>query len=491
MIKFNDDNIFVGYLKELLSSIQIPTIKIYRKDSECIKNTLYLKDNYIVKCDSEQIINFVNKVDEDTLIESIEEKITPPTFKPIQYFKFNKGYNNFTSSFNNTNLIYDKETHIYLGNYLRYLRDYNHLDLMSMYNCFTDETPKNLNIKVNTQMKNESDNFIYSDFNSEQANYKYYIIPVKFFEDYMISIDSTLPLELCCCFYGKRYYNLGVNDSLSSLTYKKISSSIFDKPFKYTLLNELKDSLNALQNKYFSLEDYINYEKDLKLVIKLPKDNLSSIVVIEGNHNIYNEKYFEGTYSKNNIYRTDSGHENEILSSTDSFDSNCLNQKYVNMIVNFKNSLDSFNNMENIKFPTKSQLTFFNSGNNIPFSNRLLEYLVDNVVTNNEDISDNIKRIQYNLLNKHETNIKFKKLNEEIIKQENESGKILPKNSLYKGALNTLPSKLGIWDDTYKACLYEVAKQKNLHENEFDILCYMDKDVEKALGSEYDIYKEE
>jgi len=479
MIKFNDNNIFVGFLKELLSSTPIPTIKIYKNDEDCIKNVIYLKDDYIVKCESEQEIITTKNIDENTWKETIITEIKPPVFKEIQYFKYNTHYNNFTRTFNNKNLIYDKDTHIYLGEYLRYLRDYNKLNLMSMYNCFTDELPRNLNFNVKTPNLDSNGNNIYSQFNSEQANYKYYLIPVKFFEDYMISIDSTLPLEICCCLYGKRHYTLNVNDNLSSLTYQKISSSVFDKPFKYSLLKELKSILNSQTTKYFTMEDYINYERDLKLVIKVSKDSLSSIVVLEGDHNINNGKIFKGKYVKTESKTLPLAGTEGIEINKYDYITDALNTSYSDYKINFKDEDNNFNDLSKLNLPSKSQLTFFNSGITVPFSNRLIEYLLENVVTNNEDISDNIKRIQYNLLNKDKINRKNKSLIEE------------QKAKKEIGALTYLPSKKGIWDDVYKGCLYSIAKNKNLLQDKFDILGYMDKDVEKALGNEYDIYKED
>jgi len=47
MIKFNDDNILTGYIKELLSTFNLPSIKVYKEDSPLYEGALYIKDGYI------------------------------------------------------------------------------------------------------------------------------------------------------------------------------------------------------------------------------------------------------------------------------------------------------------------------------------------------------------------------------------------------------------------------------------------------------------
>ena len=64
------------------------------------------------------------------------------------------------------NNIYDSYTHNYLGEYLRFQKHYNKLDLMSLYNCFSNETPKLLNIS--------SSNPLFS-FDTQEYGYKIYV----------------------------------------------------------------------------------------------------------------------------------------------------------------------------------------------------------------------------------------------------------------------------------------------------------------------------
>ena len=64
-------------------------------------------------------------------------------------------------------------------------------------------------------------------------------------------------------------------------TYKKIPFSDFKKPFIYNNLN--KESLKV--------KDLAQHEDELKLFIKLPINNSTSIVVLEGEYLNTNNKY--------------------------------------------------------------------------------------------------------------------------------------------------------------------------------------------------------
>ena len=48
MIKFNSNNIIAGYIKQLLSSFNLPTIAVFKEgETTPFENTCYIKDNKI------------------------------------------------------------------------------------------------------------------------------------------------------------------------------------------------------------------------------------------------------------------------------------------------------------------------------------------------------------------------------------------------------------------------------------------------------------
>ena len=177
MINFNDNNVVTGYIKQLLHTFNLPSLRVYKEDTFLYDKGLYVKDNYICSYNAtnNQII-------------------------PLLPFNYNKPILNYTKNLKITNTFYDSHTHEYLGEYLRFLRDYKHLDLMSMYNCFSNNICTNLNI---------NNKYV---FDSNDNNYKIYMLPVKCGAQYTIALDTDVPIELVCGLYKKNLYGFDKNE---------------------------------------------------------------------------------------------------------------------------------------------------------------------------------------------------------------------------------------------------------------------------------------
>ena len=106
---------------------------------------------------------------------------------------------NYTKKLNIKDGVYDSYTHEYLGEYLRFLRDYYNVNLMSLYNCFSDRAATNINLKFSISKRIDSENseIINCEFADDDL-YKLYVVPVKLFKNYTIAIDSAQAVELCC-----------------------------------------------------------------------------------------------------------------------------------------------------------------------------------------------------------------------------------------------------------------------------------------------------
>ena len=239
---------------------------------------------------------------------------------------------------------------------------------MPLYNCFSNTLCPRLNISFDvvedvidsTTNKVTKKGYV-AKFDTRETGYKIYMIPIKLFQKYTIAIDCFTDVEVCCGFYGKYQYG-SAYDTIAEDTYKCFNSMLFNKPVLYDPAAVLKKYLDPRH----PLE-IAQHESDLKLFIKLPISNKSSIVILEGD---YTE------YTPSTIIKYSPAKDDDFI---------VVNN---HTQVNFDGDLD-----ENIKhLVTPLQLLAQNTGISYPFADRLIEYLVGNAVTPVDDISDNIKR---------------------------------------------------------------------------------------------------
>lgn len=335
-------------------------------------------------------------------------------------YAYNLKIRNYTKNLKIQNNVYDSYTHEYLGDYLRFQRDYRNINLMPLYNCFSNTLCPRLNISFDvvedvidsTTNKVTKKGYV-AKFDTRETNYKIYMIPIKLFQKYTIAIDCFTDVEVCCGFYGKYQYG-SAYDAIAEDTYRCFNSMLFNKPVLYDPAAGLKKYLDPRH----PLE-IAQHETDLKLFIKLPISNKSSIVILEGDYT----EYTPSTIIKHSPTNDD----NFIVVNN-------------HTQVNFDDDLD-----ENIKhLVTPLQLLAQNTGISYPFADRLIEYLVGNAVTPVDDISDNIKRAK----------------------------------KVINAKTNALRDDEGVWEKIMQLILYNYASNNfNVRVNH-DILGYVDKDTE-------------
>ena len=466
MLKFNNDNIFTGYLKQLLASFNLPSYRVYSRSNYRYKEKYGVESPEIIKSiidvDKKDItwprhlrhIPYIkdNEIQEYVYAtkESGNSTVDASYWKTISTYYYNKKRLNYTKNLKIKNNIYDSYTHEYLGEYLRFLRDYEDIDLMPLYNCFTNNLCSNLYIEQ-TFGKNDENKII---FNSSDRKYKIFVLPVKLFKNYTIAIDCANNVEICCGIYGK-YLNTENSDEFSSIiidTYSKIGCTKFNQPFLYTKLNNL--------NEYLTTENLIELaanESSLKMFIKVPENTKSSIVVLEGNYIGWNDKLVKNTNKALEITK------NRSVTNLEDFDE-IFHRASGGIISNEK-----FIRTRTFTPITELQLLKANTGESYPFADRLIEYLSMNAITGIDDVSDNISRTQ-----------------EVVAKNTN----YLISDTLENG------KQSGIWDERIRPVVYnklqnlkseEDAKQlikndRNILNANHDLLGYIDKDIEKIYS---------
>jgi hypothetical protein len=470
MLKFNNTHIFTGYLKQKLSAINLPVCKIYTREfAEHLSR--YGKED-------PRVIESINTVDYRT--SSDDTNIRPAT--RVNYLKNNEIYHylwnyadynmkadlghssltwkrssnyfydslkktpGLTKSLYSPGRAYDAATHEYLGEYLRFLRDYHDINLLPLYNCFNNSIYNNLTLELTINPTADVQQQCKAIFNSHDPNYKIYAIPVKLFANYTIAIDCYQDIEIFCGLYNTSLELSDKTRALMSKTYERRRGSMFKQPFLYDKLDvqfwkyehELtinKQNQTCLNNKTISRWDIANREQDLKLFIKIPASCKSSITILEGDYRTYNNvRYVPAKVSTVDPALQWEYQQNHAV----------LNFDLTSAVENVDLNDTSFSPI------SKLQLLAFNTGESYPFADRLIEYLCDSAITPIDKVSDNIKRAQ------------------RVMRDNNNHFKIE-----------------GVWENKMQKILYDymINSRHKAKSTLYDTLGYVDKDTEKWYTS--------
>ncbi len=442
MLKFNNNHIFTGYLKQLLASFNLPKYKVYTKEQQEYFNkygtnkdfrelnvipTIKMKNNkspedlrYVPYIKDNKIQHYIKELNDDGSVRRYYWQVSN------KHYHENKKELNYTKTFQVKNNIYDYYTHEYLGNFLRFFRDYYGLNLMSLYNCFSDKLCSNLNLSFDLGDKTIT-------FSSRDENFKVYMLPVKLHQKYTIAIDSNAPVELCCGVYGAYLDTRHAAKVLSKITYQKIGSTNFNQPFIYNKL-----ATNTLTMEDIDILNLAQDEADLRLFIKVPINNKSSIVVLEGDYLGYNDSLYEPS--------TEILHQNRM--ATNFFEGRSEDPNY------------TYEYLDDRKFKpiSKLQLLMMNTGTSYPFADRLIEYLSENAVTKLDKLPDNIKRAQV----------------------------VLTAAKYSDNTKKYVPDTYGLWDNKLTIYIYDAVMNNSRHtyqsEAKHDIIGYLDKDTENLVA---------
>lgn len=380
-MEFNSDNILVNYIKELLSTFNLPSCKTFDSRKDVL--------NYFDFDISTLLIIKDFKNHRDCLVSFTKDDNTT-SFKFIKYYTANNDILNVTKHLYLYNNTYDSYTHKYLGNYLRFLRDYNDINLMSLYNCFSNEIAI-----IN--------------------NHKYISIPVKYKQTYTLGLICPDVFE----------YLITTDDV--EVIFKNLKKYSFKKhkPLEknnFALLNVPGAS---------SSEEYFN-ESNLKILLKLPSSNSSSIVLLEGD------------YTNSPLSYTPTQLNYEMSGKTYSF------EKSYNEWIKTNRFVSNISLLKTISS---------NDGGISPFSNRLIEYLLGNAITPEDHISQDIVRSKTSLYTKYYD---------------------LKENDKLK-----LDEMSDEFPTTLRFKFLETINKNNLQTpNTEDLLGYVDKDIESLLNDE-------
>lgn len=333
--KFYENTLMSDFIKQLLATVNIPIIHTCTQSD--INNGL--------------LVEGVKYIFNNSIIEAKGQNSDGSSeFDTLELYEIGDRFNGLTTTFESSQNSYDSKTHYYLGQYLRLLRDALGLDLMPFYNCYSSIYLRDIRLNFNSPSNPYK---VITNPNNYNDDYKVIAIPIKFNKTYTIAIDAHEPYSIMPIFYGTKgiLKSLSIFNEIPYVGYKSINCSQFNKPYTYTL--NLKDIQTATSNKDAAAQ-LLDYEKYLYLCIQIPSTNKSSIVVLEGDYTSVSSR-------------------------------KVVSDEAINLLTTEE---------LNAKLITDLDLLRFSDGNSYAFSDRLIEYLLLNAITNIDDISNNIYRIQ-------------------------------------------------------------------------------------------------
>ena len=392
---YNGTGLETGLIKEILSSFGAPGFRIYtEEDREWAEGHA---------SESPRIVMSSTGKCSDYLKDGVIQRYRKDSLRWERVgglWEFGEKVLNDAMPLRIKNASYDRETHERLGDYLRAKRDVQGIDLMPLYNCFSDRTADRLRLTVRpgarTCLSQGPGSKRAIRFWSEDG-YKIYAIPVRFFQEYWIAIDASQGLELCCGIWSGIGDSRSEGDPLSeatdpvkdacralpTVTYMNVGEARFGKPFKFDKLTYTGYDRAAKRGDPYALskdvgEFFWNCEEDLKLFIKVPFSNSSTITVLEGNYQGFGDRTIEKAVANGQA---------RLKRVDNRYIANCEERPSGN---------DPLPSLEDRPFRPICRLYLLrgNTGVSHPYSPRLIEYLSGNAITPTDPCEDNFTRVQ-------------------------------------------------------------------------------------------------
>jgi len=405
MIRLNDDGVAVGYIKSILHGFELPSCKVIKDgDSPSLGiGEPFIKGGFI----------YVN------------EEGGPRRVRP---YKWGDRVHGITKNMRLDGMTYDYHTHEYLGEYLRFLRDYRGIDLMGMYNCFDYFSPSGVEFEADG-----------TKFSSYDDTHVLYCFPAKFGEKYNIFVDWLGEIDYCFA-----YYSSGSVVTPLSGTKGVLHGSTFESPsYVFAPAWEPTTTTNPDTEEEETTPAHPQYDwtkaNELKMFVSIPKAHKSSVVVLEGVYHAlkaivrdYAEVLGDALFEYIPLIearRSGKDHRIQYIwgDLTGNYDYNC-----------------------------KHQLTIADYDDKNLLADRLLEYLSNQAITGADPVVHNVKRLQ------------------KTLKETDGAG--------YEGPVD------GIWNDDMRKAMYRYVcngsadGESLLIDEKYDVISFCDKDMERKLG---------
>lgn len=272
MQKFDENTLQGLYIQNLLYNYYLPNIRVlevYRDDPEDENITGYT----FIPDDKERYI-YKTTVRRHNETKNPTQNFNPEKDEIVHTFEPGKKYDNETSNFLSSSNTYTSEVHERLGEYLRFQRDFYNINLMSMYNCFSNVFIDQFSLPIQST---ESSTVVKFNGSSRDQLFKIFSFPVKFGKKYKLYCESPSA-------ENKLQFGFYYNNKLLS-----INKEIID-PWKANL--NIKNPRLSFATAYIFEVPEANkqlraFEKYLRVFVQVPMSVNSSIIALEVDPHIH------------------------------------------------------------------------------------------------------------------------------------------------------------------------------------------------------------
>lgn len=219
MIQFNKVSTTSNFIKQLLNNTYLPVIRTVRPGDYIIKGRLYILKCTLLRCTKSGYISITDVYTQDECAR----------YEVVGEYFFGQKNDKLCSNFQSNCEGYDSITHERLGQYLRSLRDMYELNLMPLYNCFSNNIFPNHHVFNNKILKT-----------TDEYHTKIYKIPIRFNTDYNIFIENVGQTTIAPAFINNdNLVKLGKNNTntTTDITNDYISVHTSDVISTYSGLN--------------------------------------------------------------------------------------------------------------------------------------------------------------------------------------------------------------------------------------------------------------
>ena len=286
MQEFNKISTTSNFIKQLLNTTYLPVIRTVQAGDYLVKGRLYIYKCEIIRCEKSGYI-----VPYDT------SELSPAAkFVHIGEYTFGDRNDKLCKNFQSNQEGYDSVTHEKLGSYLRALRDMYGLNLMPLYNCFSNNPFSQHHIFDNRIIKTAFD-----------YNTKIYKIPIRFNTDYTICIENLGKTTFAPAFIRNetlvKLSKTHIGDDIDA-TNRYISLHTTDVISTYSGLRFFDPIVirfdNIPETKMKTYNENINNTNTVEVKLNLTNYFSPIEITTEEDFNFYKQKYLSttGLYTK-------------------------------------------------------------------------------------------------------------------------------------------------------------------------------------------------